>query len=104
MTETLGQRIRRLREQRQWSQQALGDVVGVSSKTVGNWENDRFHPRNRLGALEQIFATDLGAADADPVVSAVERSRLTEDRQYDVIGYYKRQLREQDEQREVRGA
>lgn len=112
--ETLGQRIKRLREQRRWSQSDLGDLLGVSMRTVSNWERDKNHPRNRMGALEELFETKLdevaeaieaaAASAGDPVVTAVQRSRLTEDRQYDVIGYYKKRLREQDYEDERRGA
>jgi len=38
----------------------------------------------------------------DPVEVAIRSSRLTEDRQYAVLGVYKRQLREQDEETEGR--
>lgn len=105
--ETLGQRIRRLREAKRFSQQELATVLGVSMRTVSNWERDKNLPMNRLGALEQVLGASLtesqaAPADEDDVVTAVRRSRLTEDRQYDVIGYYKRQLREQDYETEGR--
>jgi transcriptional regulator with XRE-family HTH domain len=39
--ETMGQRIKRLREARQWSQAQLGELVGVSLQAVSQWELDQ---------------------------------------------------------------
>lgn len=82
---------------------ALADTVGVGLRTVVNWtstksptmpsEADRIKLHQVLGAY-----SDPG----DPVEVAVRGSRLTEDRQYVVLGTYKRQLREQDEETEGR--
>lgn len=38
--ETMGTRIRTLREARGWSQSELGDAVGVSKSAVSQWEDD----------------------------------------------------------------
>lgn len=38
--ETMGQRIRRLRDQRDLSQGELGDLVGVTGASVSQWERD----------------------------------------------------------------
>ena len=76
------------------SQQALADAVGVSSRAVGMWENDKAVPRSRMGAIEAIFRAPLEPA-GDPVELAVKSSELTADRQHVVIGFYLRQLREQ---------
>ena len=37
----LGERIRRLREARELTQEDLADLVGVRSKTISRWENGR---------------------------------------------------------------
>lgn len=95
MTETTGQRIKRLREERRWSQRTLGDLLGVTSKTISNWERDQHIPRASIGALEKAFRQPLESAD--PVESAVRNSELTEDRQTTVLGFYQRLLREQRE-------
>lgn len=85
------------------TQEALGDLVGVSGKTIRNYETNKTRPDSvTLEALREV----VGIFDAagDPVEVAVRASRLTEDRQYGVIGYYKRQLREQDDELERRGS
>lgn len=76
--------------------QALADALGVNVRTVTNWQTGATMPsESQRVALRQL----LGNYDApgDPVEIAVRASELTEDRQYDVIGYYKRRLREQRE-------
>lgn len=102
MADDLGKRIKRLREQRRWTQQQLADLLTVTTKTVGNWENGRHIPRSAIGALEAVFkeSLDAEAGGPDAVEAAVRSSRLTEDRQYVVLGVYKRELRQQDEEAE----
>ena len=93
---TLGQRIRRLREQRGWTQAELGDLVEVTSRAVGGWERDEHHPRNKIGALEKVFGASLvdgqPLRDADPVIAAIEGSTLTRADQAELIAHYWRLL------------
>ena len=58
---TLGQRIRAARERQmpKMSQKRLAELVGVITKTVNNWENDRSVPAGRMGRLQVI----LGSVD-----------------------------------------
>ncbi|GAB3776619.1 transcriptional regulator with XRE-family HTH domain [Nocardioides ginsengisegetis] len=101
--ETVGQRIKRLREQKRWTQGDLALRLDVTSKTVGNWENGRNDPRSSIGALEKVFGQsltdglDAPAEERDAVEEAVRRSRLIGWRQNDVITTYQRHLYEQDE-------
>ena len=44
---SLGERIRKVREDLGLSQQQFADQLGVDRKTVGNWEADRNQPRYR---------------------------------------------------------
>ena len=44
---SLGERIRKAREDAGMSQQQFGLALGVDRKTVGNWEGDRNRPRYR---------------------------------------------------------
>lgn len=83
------------------SQESLGAAIGVSGRTIRNYETDQTAPDP--GTLVNLRKV-LGEFDAegDPVEVAVRGSRLTEDRQYVVLGTYKRQLREQDEETEGR--
>lgn len=95
MDNHLGLRLKTLREERRWSQQQLADALGVSTKTVSNWENGRNDPRSSLGAIEKLFGTSLTENHADPVEAAIRASRLAEWRQDAVLSFYKRNLHEQ---------
>lgn len=101
MEEMTGERIRRLREERRWSQKVLGDKLNVSSKTIGNWENDRHVPRSALAALEKVFA-ESGGSDGDAVERALYASDLVDWRRDLVLSAYRKNLREQaDEGRDL---
>lgn len=81
------------------SRQEIADATGSSYRTVGNWisrktptmpgDSDRAMLRKVLGPYDQA---------GDAVEKAIHRSELTEDRQYEVIGFYKRKVREQREE------
>jgi transcriptional regulator with XRE-family HTH domain len=73
---SLGARIRRARERAQLSQEELARAVGASPRAVGDWENDRRRPRNRLGALEEVLGVRLDD-DPDPdLPTPAEMDRL----------------------------
>lgn len=77
-------------------------IDGVrSARTVTNWTSGATMPSE---AQRVQLRELLGDYDnpGDPVEVAVKASRLTEDRQYNVLGVYKRELREQDEAEERR--
>jgi transcriptional regulator with XRE-family HTH domain len=66
---SLGARIRRARERAQLSQEELAALVGASSRAVGDWENNRRKPRNRLGALEEVLGVSLEETpEPDPAI------------------------------------
>ena len=44
MTETIGQRIRRLRKRRGWTQSRLGDEVGRGKSSISQWETGVYKP------------------------------------------------------------
>jgi transcriptional regulator with XRE-family HTH domain len=84
------------------SRQDVADVAGVNVRTVTNWTTGKTMPSR---AERETLRRYLGVYDdteGDPVERAVRASRLTEDRQYAVLGVYKRELREQDEADEGR--
>lgn len=47
-----GKFIAQLRREKGWSQQALGDKLGVTNKTVSRWENGNYMPD--IGILEDL--------------------------------------------------
>lgn len=97
-----GRRLKGAMSLRSLGREAISDATGVSARTVTNWTRGATMPSEGERAVLRAL---LGAYDTegDPVEAAVRSSRLTEDRQYGVIGYYKRQLREQDDELERRG-
>lgn len=50
-----GNEIREARERIGWTQEQLGTQVGVSGRTVGNWERGTSVPRNRLAMLRDVL-------------------------------------------------
>lgn len=52
---TTGTKIRRLREQKRWSQEELAHRVGVSQVTIGNWEQGKSIKHEYLQALAQAL-------------------------------------------------
>ena len=57
---TLGQRIQELRKQRDLSQEALGEKLGVSRQAVSRWEMDGAVPEvDKLIAMSRLFGVSL---------------------------------------------
>ncbi|WP_396194179.1 helix-turn-helix domain-containing protein [Flavobacterium sp.] len=52
---TTGTKIRRLREQKRWSQEELAYRVGVSQVTIGNWEQGKSIKHDYLQRLAQAL-------------------------------------------------
>lgn len=59
MANELGQRIRRARERKGWTQQQLAVAVGVGARTVGGWERGETVPLNRMARLEDVLGADV---------------------------------------------
>lgn len=56
----LGPQIKRLREQRGWSQRTLGSHLGISGAAVSKLENGQNQPSMAtLKAISELFATHL---------------------------------------------
>ncbi len=67
----IGRTIKRARERKRWTQAQLGSVIGVSQKTVDNWEHDKTYPKSAIGALEEVLGISLdGGTPAAPGVLA----------------------------------
>ena len=62
MTETLGQRIIRLRTERGMSQGDLADTLDISRQSVSKWENDISTPElDKLIRLAELFDLSMDA-------------------------------------------
>jgi transcriptional regulator with XRE-family HTH domain len=83
--QSLGRRIRRARERAHLSQAELAAAVGASKRAVGDWENNRTSPRNRLGALEEVlgerFDEEEPAPSIPPGILAVIKRNYPDPRQ-----------------------
>lgn len=85
----IGRKIKRARERLRWTQAQLGSAIGVTQKTIDNYEHDRTRPKSAIGALEDVLGVSLDGADApdDELVAGDEweRSVLSDpDLPYDV--------------------
>lgn len=76
----------------------------VSYRTVGNWISEK-KPTMPTDEQRQAIRDVLGQYDhdGDAVERAIFASELTDDRAHDVVGYYKRALRLQREERGAAG-
>jgi putative transcriptional regulator len=54
--------VRRIRERTSLSQSDFAHLIGVSVKTLQNWEQDRRHPRGPAAALLSIIEHDPALA------------------------------------------
>lgn len=75
--ETMGQRIRQMREQRGWSQTELAEKVGVTWSAVSQWERDETENVKLLPFLRlaKLFETDPHYLVFGPGRGAMELSK-----------------------------
>lgn len=74
---TTGDQIRTARERAGFTQQQLGTMLGVSMRTVGNWERGASVPRNKLGAIQHLLDGQAGT-DAPALRDASDAELLAE--------------------------
>ncbi|MDQ0735141.1 transcriptional regulator with XRE-family HTH domain [Arthrobacter agilis] len=75
-----GEQIRAARERAALTQGQLGERVGVSLRTIGNWERGESVPRNKEGVLRSALGDFLPNRDsqAPPLDSASDAELLAE--------------------------
>lgn len=63
---TIGDRIKKAREKKGWTQKELAQQLGYESHmTIWRWENDDYPPPNRaLMALERVLGPITGSKEA----------------------------------------
>ncbi len=62
MSETIGERLRRLRKKSGLTQEELADAVGVHENSVSRWENNELTPKTQS---IKALAKALGVSEAD---------------------------------------
>ena len=72
----IGTKIKRARERKRWTQRHLAALIGVSQKTVDNWEHGRTEPKSSIGALEEVLGVSLD--DTPETEPAIPKSLLRE--------------------------
>jgi len=72
----LGERIRKLRRSKDWTQKELGELVGIDQKNISQYESGRLHPgRRTIQRFAQAFAVtpeELLAEDPEEPLLAIE--------------------------------
>lgn len=71
-----GEQIRDLREQRGLTQSELGQLVGVSMRTIGNWERGETIPRSREGRIRAALDLDDRGSGRSPRVADASDAEL----------------------------
>lgn len=86
MDETMGQRIKRLRQSRKWTQDELAGLVGVTLQAVSQWELDQTEnvklvPFLRLAKVLEtdphylVFGAGRGVQELSKPVQAIPKKR-----------------------------
>lgn len=79
----LGKQIRKYRNERTLSQEALADKVYVSRQTVSNWENDKSYPDVKsLVLLSEVFAVSLDQLIKGDVEMVKEQINQTDQKKF----------------------
>lgn len=72
-----GTEIRRARERANLTQEELAERVGVSLRTVGNWERGSSVPRSREGMIRAVLGDHaFGTSEDEPSLSAASDAEL----------------------------
>lgn len=89
---TTGQQIRAARERAGLTQEQLASYVGVTLRTIGNWERGASVPRNRLAKVHEVLpelsdqddrGVDLrSASDAEVLAEIARRFARREDEEH----------------------
>ena len=80
----LGTQIRKYRNERTLSQEALAEKVYVSRQTVSNWENDKSYPDvNSLVLLSEVFEISLDQLIKGDVEMMTEQIDQTDQKKFE---------------------
>lgn len=76
----IGERIKAARELAGMSREELAAALGVSLKSIANWETGRTQPQNKVAVIERILRVDLSArstAIASPTLAEATDAQIT---------------------------
>lgn len=73
-----GNQIKNARQRAGWSQEELAAKVGVSMRSIGNYERGASIPRNRMPVLEEVLAPHIGSGQGPSLVGASDAQLLAE--------------------------
>ncbi len=83
----LGTQIRKYRNERTLSQEALAEKVYVSRQTVSNWENDKSYPDvNSLVLLSEVFEISLDQlikGDVEMMKEQIDQTDQTDQKKFE---------------------
>lgn len=99
---TMGQRIKLLREERKYTQEQFGTMIGVSKSTIGMYEVDKREPdKEKLEAIADFFNVDMDflygksnyrnkqewlLSQTDLTLNTIEEDLLTDFRTLNTVG------------------
>ena len=79
---TIGQKIRRLRKEKDWTQAQLAEKMGLNMFNINRYENDRVKPRPKLvQKFSEALGVKIDELTADPpeeIVNAFRDQELFE--------------------------
>ena len=78
----IDKQIKRARERLRWTQAQLGRAIGVTQKTIDNWEHDKTYPKSSIGALEEVLGIRL---EGEPATAELALSDATDEWELSVI-------------------
>lgn len=95
---TLGQRIQELRKQMGMSQEALGELLGVSRQAVSKWEGDNGIPElDTLIAMSRIFGITVGqllGVEKETAQEAEASESVNEEQLEAILSHYAKEVSE----------
>lgn len=71
-----GEQLRRARERRGWTQEQLAEAVGVTFRSIGNWERGEV-PASREARLRDVLGDDL-TPGLNPLAQASDLALISE--------------------------
>lgn len=71
-----GDEIRQARQRAGMSQAELAAIVGVSMRSIGNYERGETIPRNRMPQIEDALGAYLGTSENAPTLAAASDAAL----------------------------